>query len=277
MTLDHVAILLKGLYPTNYDITILYNVFRALGRLSLPLFIFMIVEGVVHTKSISKYLLRLGIIAAIISIAIAVITYIPSSYNFEQLKGAGNIFLDLLLTALTIYILKTQNGCKKLFILLPLAISIISFSIKCYEKSTTNSAYWYPTFLYLQGDWFSLVLGIGFYYSKYIAKSYINNYAKQNNLDPYVFEYNGTSLVASNIICIFVLFVTSIILYCFKYLWPSGVYWDAEIQLSAVFSGALILFYNGKRGYNAKWFQYGSYLYYPVHILILLLIYILIG
>jgi len=40
-------------------------------------------------------------------------------------------------------------------------------------------------------------------------------------------------------------------------------------------SGALILLYNGRRGYNAKWFQYGSYLYYPLHIVALIVIFII--
>ena len=47
------------------------------------------------------------------------------------------------------------------------------------------------------------------------------------------------------------------------------VFWMPEVQNFALISGAFILLYNGKRGYNAKWFQYGCYLYYPIHLLII--------
>ena len=46
------------------------------------------------------------------------------------------------------------------------------------------------------------------------------------------------------------------------------VYWVPGIQNAAMIAGAFILLYSGKRGYNAKWFQYGSYLYYPIHLLV---------
>ena len=49
-----------------------------------------------------------------------------------------------------------------------------------------------------------------------------------------------------------------------------------KIQLFAMFSGAFVLLYNGRRGYNKKWFQYGSYLYYPIHLGIIFLIFELI-
>ena len=54
------------------------------------------------------------------------------------------------------------------------------------------------------------------------------------------------------------------------------VFWVQNLQLFAIVSGAFILLYNGYRGYNKKWFQYGSYLYYPLHMAILYLIFSLI-
>ena len=65
--------------------------------------------------------------------------------------------------------------------------------------------------------------------------------------------------------------------YMFVYIWPSGIFWDASIQLYALISGAFILLYNGQRGYNAKWFQYGSYIFYPLHLLIIIGIFLIIN
>ena len=50
-----------------------------------------------------------------------------------------------------------------------------------------------------------------------------------------------------------------------------------DVQIYALFAGAFILLYNGKRGYNSKWFEYGGYAYYPLHILIIALIFYLIS
>ena len=44
----------------------------------------------------------------------------------------------------------------------------------------------------------------------------------------------------------------------------------------SIFSAIIILLYNGKRGYNAKWFVYSAYAYYPVHIIIIGLIFYVI-
>ena len=49
MTLDHVGFLIENY---NYDLSL---AFRYVGRLALPLFCFMILEGAIHTKSFKKY------------------------------------------------------------------------------------------------------------------------------------------------------------------------------------------------------------------------------
>ena len=50
----------------------------------------------------------------------------------------------------------------------------------------------------------------------------------------------------------------------------------ADMQLYAILAGVFILLYSGLRGYNKKWFQYGSYLYYLLHMLIIGVIFYLI-
>lgn len=277
MTIDHVGLLLTYLFPLNNDIVVLSNIFRIIGRLALPLFVFMIVEGTIHTKSIKKYLLRLGIMATLISIFLAIVTYVPFNFDTGGIEGFGNIFLDLLLVAVTIYCLNHKNWHIKLLALLPLIFSIGSFAVKCYENSTHNHVLWFPEFLYLQYDFYSILLGIGFYAAYYLGNKYIESYSNKNGVDRYTFDMNGTTRFAINLIAITSLIIVTFIHYAMKYVWPSGVYWDTSIQLYAMFSAIFILFYNGKRGYNAKWFQYGSYLYYPLHLIIIIGIYLILG
>ena len=52
--------------------------------------------------------------------------------------------------------------------------------------------------------------------------------------------------------------------------------YQASVQSYCFLAAIPLYFYNGLRGYNKKWFVYGSYLYYPVHIVILFIIFYLI-
>ena len=51
MTVDHLGVIIKSFYP---DLETFVTVCRYIGRLALPLFCFMILEGVIHTKDIKK-------------------------------------------------------------------------------------------------------------------------------------------------------------------------------------------------------------------------------
>ena len=274
MVCDHIGLALVAFFPYDMNVIQASNVLRGFGRLALPLFIFMIVEGVLHTKNFKKYLLRLGIMASIISTVLIIITYVNfgDGFNLVPFQGVGNIFIDLVLTALTTYLLKQENNYLKLLILLPLGISFASFFVKAYEYATGAAVHWCPNWLYLQFDWVSVILGIGFFYSYKLADFYIETTTAKNGMDKSIWDASGRYRFLVNIISIEVILFVNIIFYLFKYVWASGTFWDANIQLFAVFSGAFILLYNGKRGYNAKWFQYGSYLFYPVHIIIIIVI-----
>ena len=215
MVCDHIGLALVAFFPYDMDAIHTSNILRGFGRLALPLFIFMIVEGVIHTKSIKKYLLRLGIMAGIITTILIIVTYVNfgDRFNLVPLQGVGNIFIDLLLTAFTIYLLKQENNYLKFLILLPLSISFASFFVKAYEYATGAAVHWYPNWLYLQFDWMSIVLGIGFYYSYKIADFYIENTTAKNGVDKSIWEANGKYRLLVNIISLSViLFVIGLFL-----------------------------------------------------------------
>ena len=271
MAADHIGLAIISFFPYTKGIAEASSVLRGFGRLAMPLFVFMIVEGVIHTKNIKKYFLRLGVMAAIISLFLIIITYVrfDIDVNLTVLQGAGNIFLDLLLIAVTVYLFKQPNNYLKLLTLLPIGIAFASFFTKAYEFATGGAVLWYPNWLYLQYDWLSLLLGVGFYFAYKISDLYIELTTTKNGMDKSVWEANGNYRILVNLISFLVLIIVSVLYYLFKYIWSAGVFWDASLQLLAIFSGAFILLYNGKRGYNAKWFQYGSYLFYPVHLILI--------
>lgn len=67
---------------------------RIIGRLSFPIFAFMIVEGYFHSKNIKKYFIRLGLFA--------IIPQIPYTIAFGP--GTLNIFFTLFIGLLVIFL-----------------------------------------------------------------------------------------------------------------------------------------------------------------------------
>jgi len=268
MTVDHLGVIINSFYP---DLNTLYTVCRYIGRLALPLFCFMIVEGVIHTKDIKKYVIRLGIMAVVIAIILAVFEYVPS-LGLKELSFQGNIFMDLLLGALMLWALSQKENKKLRFLaLIPIAISILSFVAKGIETSSyyTMEAYWYPQFLRLQYDWLSVLMILGFYGASYFADTYFEYQSQYSGLELDQVKGTATYRLAVNLISMAVVMGLNIVYYLFKYFAPTIVFWAPNVQIAGMAAGILLIFYNGKRGYNGKWFQYGSYLYYPIHILLL--------
>ena len=264
MTIDHIGVVLEMNVGENFWLA---TTFRYIGRLALPLFCFMIVEGVIHTKKFGNYMLRLGIMATAISIAIVVIEY---GFEGMSMRNDGNIFIDLLLGALCVYLLRRKEWYFKALSIIPFAISVLSFIVTCVEFHDKSFIHWYPFFLRCQYHLYSVGMMVLFYVAHIFKNLFLQKYSDNSGIpveslkDTYVERYalNIFSFGASTTATLGY-FVLSLLMD------SSYVFWMAGLQTFALVSGAFILLYSGKRGYNAKWFQYGSYLYYPIHILVI--------
>ena len=268
MTIDHIGYLLP--YST------VAVVFRYIGRLALPLFCFMIAEGAIHTKNFNKYAFRLGIMASAISLAIIGSTYIPFfANNGFSMRDEGNIFIDLLLGALAIYLLRQKKWYIKALAVLPVLYGITSFIATALESCGCHGhILWFPFFLRSQYGWFAITLIVSFYVAHYLANLFLKYHSSLTGISYDLYQGSNIERHALNIISVMALVVISILYYITGQLMPvKYVFWDYTMQLLAIISGVFILLYNGARGYNKKWFQYGSYLYYPVHMVILYLIF----
>lgn len=265
MTIDHIGWVLIEFVGYNFW---LVQPCRYIGRLALPLFCLMIVEGVLHTKHFGKYMLRLGIMGTLISAALIFVEYTPFIKGVN-VRGVGNIFVDLILGALTVYLLKRKEAGFKLLALVPLGISIASFAANCYE---TNGpvVHWFPFFFRMQYDWYSILMCVGFYFAYVLKEWYLEYHERQTGLAKEYLEGSFLDRNITNVFMVGMLIVATMMLFISSFIIPyQYVYWTPDIQNFALISGAFILLYNGKRGYNAKWFEYGSYLYYPLHLLII--------
>lgn len=69
MIIDHIGmIFFLGPASTSSTYYAIYYILRLIGRISFPLFAFLVAEGITHTKNIYKYLLRMLIFAIICEI-----------------------------------------------------------------------------------------------------------------------------------------------------------------------------------------------------------------
>ena len=273
MTLDHVGFLIENY---NYDLSL---AFRYVGRLALPLFCFMIVEGAIHTKSFKKYALRLGIMASLISIGILVSDTVPFfKENGFSMRGEGVIFLDLLLGATAAYCLRQKKWYIKLLAILPLAYGIASFIATALESCGCHGQIlWFPYFMRTQYGWYAILMCVLFYFAVPLANIFISYLSGMTGIAKENYKGSNIERNSINIISVIMLAVATLAFYGCGVLMPNKyVFWMQDVQLFAIVSGAFILLYNGQRGYNKKWFQYGSYLYYPLHMAILYLIFSLI-
>ena len=75
-----------------------YIFLRIIGRISFPIFAFLIVEGFMHTKDVKKYILRMAVFA--------LLTEIPFDFAFEGTFDWGhqNVLFTFLFAILAMYI-----------------------------------------------------------------------------------------------------------------------------------------------------------------------------
>ena len=93
-------------------------------------------------------------------------------------------------------------------------------------------------------------------------------------IDKDIFDRLDT-MIAENIVNAFVVLIVVFGFYLSFRL--TGIsYFFFDYQAYAAFACLPLLLYNGKRGYDKKWFKYGAYLYIPLHIFIIFIIFTLI-
>ena len=116
-----------------------------------------------------------------------------------------------------------------------------------------------------------------FYVAHLLSDAFISYLSGQTGITRENYKSTNIERHSINIISVLMLAIAGILYYVVIKMMPEKyVATDNNMQLFAIASGAFILLYNGLRGYNKKWFQYGSYLYYPIHLAIIYFIFSLI-
>ena len=191
MTIDHVGLFLFNMMPENSTIYIVSTICRYIGRLALPLFCFLLVEGVLHTHNFKKYMLRLGIVAFCIALfqSFGEIMYYASKANIDYRFQSTNIFITLILGALMIYCFENKNKGVKSLGLIPIAISICAFVCTCLEWENNITIWWFPYLLRPEYDWLGIGMILVFYGAYKIVPKLYDYYGFKSELYLNTFNY----------------------------------------------------------------------------------------
>ena len=254
MIFDHIGAIILFHYSINEPssfLASLYEPFRIIGRFSFIILAFLVVDGVKHTSNKIKYLSRLLILSLVMTLGELCFTHTYS----------GNPITTLFLGALTIVLLNLPKFYK-----LTACIPCIYVILSDLDIIPFKNEY----------GIYGFFLIIGFYLSLVGAKFLLEYYSSVNNLDIEIFANEQMMHKYRLIIsCIFI-FSYNLAWYLIYPSWNNIPLIDMSLQVYSTFAIFPLFIYSGKRGYNSKWFQYGCYIFFPAHILIIYFISLLL-
>ena len=273
MTIDHVGVFLPS-SPLQFT-------FRVLGKIALPIFIYTTLEGCKKTKDIKKYMLRLGVMSIFMYIAI-VIAQLVLYFNNGYLLVFQNIFFTLLNLVFVYYLFfVNKNKNKRRMVILPILIfigSYILFLLRINGISELISSIFVDGLTTMYGLE-APIMFVGALLGIYIYEEIVRK--RLNNDETLVNEFlcSKKAQLSRNIIMCLSIALVSLIMYSFTYEnIPSFTFGNTCVYNTYfIICFPFILLYNGKRGFNNKIVNGAFYLYYPLHIGIIALIFILIG
>lgn len=208
---------------------------RMIGRISFPLYALMLAQGFIHTRSKQKYLLRM-LILAIVTQPIYTYCFYADAWKWDE----WNILFTLSVGLICMWLLE--------------------IGMKAAQKRKT--AWW----LYC----FALCAAVC--------------------CIMYAADYLGVDYGWMGIALILLLYLTAehkwawcpiILLFAFRYQLTTGA-WDEPVYQRAIFAAVALLpmlLYNGEPGpkpkskFGAALLKYGFYLFYPLHLAVLALVF----
>ena len=278
MTLDHVGLFLMNRYfGVNDGLYQMAYVFRCAGRIAMPIFALFVAEGARHSKHPWKYLLRLFGMYAGISIALTIFCYaIPNNSHYASEIG-GNAFADLTLLAVTLLLFRLK-GPRKLLVLLPIAFAGFVYGVQLYEYSHQITILWFPRYLRPDYSLMGLLIGIGFYFAYPITDALSKGYLQNMGMSLDVYRESKGYRKMVNLVGCSIFFAVVVIFWGISYI---GYTYDfrpydnylMQMQTYCLLAILPLYFYSGARGLDSKAIRIATYLYYPLHIAILFLIF----
>lgn len=213
MLIDHFGAAIVPVLPLPNMVTI-YYICRGIGRIAFPIYCFLLVEGMRHTRNSGKYILRLGIGILLAELPFDFLFEGGFSWNYQS------VMVTLTLGAVMLLCMKNvQKKGLKLLLVIPFALA----------AELTKCDY---------GGWGIAMISVFALF------------------DRFSLQFIGLLLVS--------MLMSSAVIIIF------GIRVSAE--LAALAAMLPIGFYSGKKLTHSRAIQWGFYLFYPVHLLILWMI-----
>lgn len=252
MTLDHI-----GAYQTITSNRAINDGLRIVGRIAAPLFFFMVVEGLHHTRSKPKYILRLYTAGIVIEVTNRIISKATGTFEF------GNILPTFFYTALFVfcieYICNNRRNIKAVGIAIcGLIIPFLFFALNIILLEQGYSTAWYVISLFFPSpcnvDYSILFVLLG------VIWYFINNKL-----------INCAVFAVLSLAC---LLIPGSYFFTMQFGWFRPVCFNVyslfiSTQWCMCLAIPFMLLYNGEKGRNLK---YLFYVYYPVHVYVLFFI-----
>ena len=228
--LDHIGVFFASEITENT-----YYVFRLIGRIAMPMFAFLLVQGFFHTKDIIKYIKRLFVAGAITQILVFILYTVNIQYFPEYIVTKDILNVNIILSfAVILIILKfldmILNMCKQKEVQKK-EIIIYTMAIVCLLV---------------------LYFVVEFDYSYYLVIYSILIYFTEKIKD---------KITKKQYYLIYV-----IIMVLFLSMYSNKLEWFAILSLP------FIMLYNGKRNNKNKILNICFYAFYPIQYLIIYLI-----
>lgn len=243
MFIDHVGAFIPGM-P---------HMFRIIGRISAPVFLYCCIWGFHYTKNKSLYLLRLDVFSVLMGVICFVLnSCFPGGYH----EPSNNIFATLLLICLFIEIYekganKNIKSAAAAFTLLN-AAAFAAYTLLSKGRPAAEAIFsaLFPSVITCEGGILTFIMGLIFYFNKDSKSATAKGYTL------FCLVYLGMVLILNT--PLFRLYTLD----WFTWLFVRNYQW---LQIAAL---PLILCYNGQKG---KGLKYLFYIFYLVHITVLYL------
>lgn len=224
--------------------------FRWIGRLSAPIFIFLLIESYSYTKNKEKLILRIYIANVLMGVIKTLLSSLITGGNGPRIDPNifATYFLSLVLIRGAELIRSNENVTRKKGFFLLVSVLLVSIAGSFLPEAFLQSdpgqilLSFFPMIQHAEGSSFVLIIAFIFYLFR--EQPFLRN-ALYLSFNALLFllalPYGVESLFSEN------------------YLWM------------AAFSVFFFYFYNKKRGHAPKWF---FYIFYPTHIFLFYLIYL---
>lgn len=248
MVIDHIAYYFEKIISPD-----IYNLFRAIGRIAMPLFVFLLVQGFFNTKNFKKYVTRISVFAVITQVLITILHFVEIKYfpgYTINIYTFGNILFSFAITLGILKIIhlptisskysKEQNwiikliivfGVLMLYVLIPIdyGITVPILAIMFYAVERFRIT------LLISKDSYSISF-----------KGWVLQNIDHETVDKI---YKG---LLSLVILMAIVFL--------------------DMRFTSIFSLLLILLYNGERKVQRKYVKMWYYVFFPLHHVVLYLV-----